>query len=478
MSLKRKSLLLFSSKLLNAFFSIVLIAILSRYLTKNYYGQYKQFTMITVLITSIFSMGLPGAALYFISKRNRKLFSINIFTITIAIALFLLLCGKPICLALDILYKTIFFSEHWLLLSLSFTLSIISMPVINILIATERIKLIPIITIVPNIIMLLSIVAIILFELPLIAILMLFVGKQLIIVLISVAIFSHDLNLKAISGKKIKEIIIFAIPLGLSGIIGIVNTNIDKLLIRYFYQEETFAVFSNGAYELPFLGLIAGSLYSVMIPNLKKYYKAGKIKELTALWLKSGKVLITIMVPIGVSFILFARPFVIFLFSESYTDSTTIFMIYQIRILFRIYIYGSLFTACGKNLIYSLNVLINFLINFILDIVLIKLIGPPGAAIATVIALLFLIVLQNYQLSKLLKSPLSSYYPLKEWLLSIIISTAVTFVIWLPYNYLRNEILGLFLLVFSCTINIVLLNLLVSNELWTQSRRLLSGMLK
>ena len=55
--------------------------------------------------------------------------------------------------------------------------------------------------------------------------------------------------------------------------------NIDKLMVKSFFSLEEFAVFSNGSYELPVLQVFSGSLFTVMIPKLKKLKEDDRIAD-------------------------------------------------------------------------------------------------------------------------------------------------------------------------------------------------------
>jgi len=269
-----------------------------------------------------------------------------------------------------------------------------------------------------------------------------------------------------ITKKRIKAVLLFGLPVGVSAIIGKFSSNIDKLVIGNFYDSQTFAVFSNGAYEIPFLAIIGGSLFNVLIPSLKKEFENKSKERVLKLWKKAGLSMISIIVPIAATFVVFAKPSVLFLFSEKYIEAVPYFRLYQIRLFFRIFLYGSFFIAAGKSKLYMYNAAISMIMNLILDIVLVSLIGPIGAVLATLLSVLILVLLQLTQISRILSVSIKEVYPWKKWSISIVIALFISTILYLLSSLISsNIILWLFFMGISFIINFFVLSKFIDSQI-------------
>ena len=64
----------------------------------------------------------------------------------------------------------------------------------------------------------------------------------------------------------------YAIPIGITASVGILIINIDSLFISYYFDTKSFAEYVNGAMELPFIGIITGSIMAVLMPEFVRRY--------------------------------------------------------------------------------------------------------------------------------------------------------------------------------------------------------------
>ena len=112
------------------------------------------------------------------------------------------------------------------------------------------------------------------------------------------------------SRKVLSEILLFSLPLAVSSVVGILNMNVDKLMVKYFYTIEQFAIFSNGAYELPVLQIFSGSLFTVMIPKLKSLKDENRLSDVVKTWNNLGEITSTIIIPLTIVLIFFTKLFI------------------------------------------------------------------------------------------------------------------------------------------------------------------------
>ena len=76
----------------------------------------------------------------------------------------------------------------------------------------------------------------------------------------------------------------YCLPLGISGYVGVMGKQLDKLLISYFFTPIDYAVYSRGAIQIPFITEIPAIINSILMPKYIKFYMKGNVNELLSLW--------------------------------------------------------------------------------------------------------------------------------------------------------------------------------------------------
>lgn len=206
---------------------------------------------------------------------------------------------------------------------------------------------------------------------------------------------------------KMREQFAYCLPLGLSTIIGTLSVQLDKFMISGFFSPQQFAVFSLGAMELPLVGILANSIYSVLLPQLS----SGNPAQMGSLYSAAVRKNALLVFPITVLFFLFARPIMVFLYGSVYAEAALYFRIYLLALPVRIAIYDILFQASGKTKIIMLNSLLILCCNAMLNYLFIRLWGMQGAAIATVVVTWLSMLLYLLQMKGILKLQLRSFFP-------------------------------------------------------------------
>ena len=464
-SIKSNSTYMLISKMSRALLDTLAVMLLSRTLGFQEYGFYKQFIVSQQILTAIMSLGIPSSTIFYLSSEKKKEYLANIYVSLGMISMLTIFITPLFTKLFDLNFKTDFFATNWPKLSIIYALSVFVTASENMMIAMNKLKYMPIYVLVPSAFWTSGIVFSIIFKANLNFVLMIFLIRYLLYFILTIVFVHEKFDFKELNKNRIKEILLFGLPVGISSMIGMFSSNIAKLVVGNLYDTETFAIFSNGAYEIPLLSIIGSSLFSVIIPQLKSYFDGKKFDEVNRLWNKAGLSMIPIIVSLASSFIVFSKPIVLFLFSEKYVLSIPYFSLYQINLLFRIYSYGSFFIAVGKSRLYMINAAISMVLNLVLDITLTILIGPMGAIIAGLISTFTLVLLQRYQISKILNMSMLKIYPWKEWVLSIGISLLVSASCYIAYGFLGTSVyLGLIFTILSFGISFLLLSTFVDDQ--------------
>jgi O-antigen/teichoic acid export membrane protein len=217
---------------------------------------------------------------------------------------------------------------------------------------------------------------------------------------------------EGILGEQLK----FAFPISLSSVAGSLTKQTDKLIISSCFSTPLYAVYANGAIELPIVHILTGSVMAVLMPEFVRVLQQGESLRVIHLWHKSIKHLGLIFLPSMVFLYAFSDQVISILFSAKYLASVPVFRVYLFTLPVRVTIFSSLLLALGRPksvLRYSVYTLIT---NLILSVILVKPFGFLGPAWATVLVLYLMDFLQLREIAQQLKIKLSQAFPWREQL--------------------------------------------------------------
>ena len=210
---------------------------------------------------------------------------------------------------------------------------------------------------------------------------------------------------------SMKRMVAYSLPLVGASALATVSLQLDKLIVSSMCTPDQFAVYSNGALEIPLIAMLTGSISNVLVVEFRKAYAAGDHAEALRLYHLVPVKTSVILFPVMVYLALAAKPFICVLFSEKYAASSTAFMIYLLMIPYRTILLGGL-AAAGKSKIVFRNSAVGLAINFALSVVLVHFIGYLGAVVGTVIAIgLWGFPMALYEIGRSIQASLLTVYP-------------------------------------------------------------------
>lgn len=334
--------------------------ILSRYFSRGDYGTYKQVMYVYNTLLSVFTLGLPKAYAYFLPKHpyeeskaiiNRitllflllgALFSLLLFIGSGAIAKFL---GNP-----DLFVALRVFSPVPLFL-------LPTMGLDGIFATYKKTQFLALYTLITKILTILfTILPVILFNGNYIYAI---IGFDIASILTCVtALILRSLPVKTYPHNRTNlsygEILHFSIPLLFASIWGMLYTSVNQFFVSRYFGKEAFAVFSNGFTELPFIGMVIGSISTVLLPVFSRLEKGGGLSsEMVTIWNSAMQKSAKILFPISIFCIFMAHLVMICLYGNNYNDSTIYFQIKSVYGLFYIVPFAPLLISMGKTKLYS-----------------------------------------------------------------------------------------------------------------------------
>ena len=412
-----KVLILSSSQALTALVGILSTVILTRLLTKNDFGSYRQAMLVYSFAAPFVILGLDRTLYAFLpgeKERPRGLLVENLILLTIAggfLSLFIVLGGdrllaqrfnNPALASLIIL----------MVLYPLFMLPASSMSAC--LMSRDKTEELAVFTVLSRLgLFLLVIIPCYFLPKSSTAIL----GQVASAVLItSVAVY---LMFRACPGPTwqptwngMKKQLNFAIPLGLSSIIGSTGVMLDQMIVSLRCTPEIFAVYTVGAMEIPLIGIVTGSITSVVMVDYARFYREENLQAIVDLIHKAMIKSAILILPAMIFLFSIAPELIRILFGKNYEWSAVPFRIYLLQLPIRTITFGAILQATRNSKYILISSLLYLAANAIFGWSLISIFGAAGAAIGTVLAEYFvevpyLIIVLN----KILKTKTINLFP-------------------------------------------------------------------
>ncbi len=210
--------------------------------------------------------------------------------------------------------------------------------------------------------------------------------------IIQVAYFTFDLHrhgitikLKAFQIELCKPILAYAIPMAAFVIINSFMRDTDKWVIGYFASTDELAIYTNCSKLLPF-DMLTYSFCLVLIPIITRniYSNIKLVQGLFGDYLNLGLFTTSILI---IPALFLSRDFLLCLYDSKYLPGLAVFIIYLLVDFSRFANVAMLYSLVGKTKQLLYIVLFSFFLNAIGAIVLYKLVGLTGPAIATLICM-------------------------------------------------------------------------------------------
>ena len=425
--------------------SLLIPFFLTRILLKEDYGSYQQLVMIYTIVQAILIFGMPQALLYYYPRKDT-----NEHPLLIKQTWIILVCSALIIMSLFWLGSQIIDSHHLkeylILLGIYTSLMIFVMPIQNLLILEGKTGT--------------AMWSMVLFAVIDVAILPtaawlnpttlgIIHGIVFTALLKFVMVLFHVYSTyftKEISGTSyLKEQLTYGIPVGLTAMVYVINVNIDKYLVGLFFSSSVFAVYYLGSLWAPIFGWITQSAAQVVTPLMSKAHKEGKLSEIKDLYRSSISKLAFVFLPATILLIFIAEPLIVTLFTETYSDSVPIFMIYLILLPTYALNLRWILMASGQTKFLLKLALSMSIINIILSYWLLttlegdnRLLGIPFSTV--LVTWISTIIVMNRSLV-ILKSSFLEAYPVEEmWKIASVSALSVLPVILLSALELSNPL--------------------------------------
>lgn len=414
-NVSRDAMILTFSRVMNMLIALLSAMLLSRFRSLDEYGTYSQIQVVVGLATSVFTLGLPNSLNYFLAKNNTEENDVFLSMYYALITILSVVAGLSLVAASGFLcdyYNNDRISDFSYVLGILPWTQVLTTSISNMLVATKKTIRLVIYSLFRSIALLLLIVFVRI------------IGEDfyfyMVFYVIAESVFSLWVYYEAFRLIKkihlvpnlqlLKEILVFSIPMGIASAIGTLDIYLDNLMVGYFFDTKTLAVFTNAAKELPF-NMIANAFTAVLIPYMVRQLQNKNTEKAVRMWSFSTEFNTYILAFCAAACFVFAPQILTILYSSKYVDGTNVFRVYSLVLLLKTTYFGMVLNALGRSKYVLYSSMVSLVTNIVLNYIFINLFGTVGAAAATFISILVTALAQLFMSSKLLKVKFSKIYP-------------------------------------------------------------------
>lgn len=186
--------------------------------------------------------------------------------------------------------------------------------------------------------------------------------------------------------------IAFSVPLGLASLTGTVSQSLDQVMVSALCAPEAFAVYSVGAIEIPLIGMVTGSMTSVLLVDYARLHQQGRVHEIVELIHRAMTKSAMVLLPAMALLLCVAPELMRFLFGAEYEGAAGPFRAYLLLLPIRVITFGAVLQAAGRSRDVLIGAIVTLVSNAALSWPLIKVFGPLGAACSSIISVWFFAV--------------------------------------------------------------------------------------
>lgn len=388
----QKVLALSIGQALTTLASLATLMVASRFLTKYDYATYKQTFLAYDFAASFLMLGLPNALFYFLPRAKsgqQKLIGATLLLLIMAggiFSIFILLGGAQV-LSLRFANPNLSETMLWLIPYPFFVMPAACLSAV--LVFTEHTFRLSIYNIFAALLQGLVVVAAMLYFRD---------YKSAVIAKVVVAGILLPIAVKlmfSVTNGKLQfpemhflfNILRYSLPLGMASMLGNIMVQFHSIIVSSLCPPEQFAVYINGAIEVPLISIITGSITTVVFAEMSTLCHTGNKESALELFHKASIKSATILFPTMCFLLANAKSFIVIVCSEEYIASAVPFAIYLLALPIRIVVYGSALMALGMTRTILIRSVIDLGVNGILCYLFVSWLGYIGAAIALIVSL-------------------------------------------------------------------------------------------
>ena len=245
-------------------------------------------------------------------------------------------------------------------------------------------------------------------------ILVFFAGGRLCFALFEIRRISHG-KWGGTPGVSLGSHLKYAIPMGMTAMVAMVGTRLDKFVISTFFDSSSYGLYSVGALEFPVIILFSAAAGTVMRPQISMLHNQEKGEAISQLCRSVFRKLSLVLVPMAVFLAVFARELLTLLYTSGYADASSFFRIFLILTVFRIALFEPVLASVGMTRTVFVGGLGFLFVDLVLNLIAVKVFGMLGPPMATVVATALLAVFYGEHTRRYLRKGWLEILPVKAF---------------------------------------------------------------
>ncbi len=240
-----------------------------------------------------------------------------------------------------------------------------------------------------------------------------------------------------------KQLILFSIPLFMSGILSFIMNWTDTLMLGYYKNSEVVGIYNAATPLARLIPVFLNSAAFLYSPIAAQLYAQRKIGEIKRLYQVLTKWIFMLTLPIFSVMFLFPEATINFLFSSKYAQAAPALQILSFGFMFHtiLGLNGTSIIVMGKTRFFMIANFISAGLNIILNTLLIPQYGANGAALATAVSYLTVNILNSTKLYKITK--IHPFYRNYNKVMFTCITTLILFRIMIRFHSKNLNLLWL-----------------------------------
>lgn len=247
-------------------------------------------------------------------------------------------------------------------------------------------------------------------------------------------------SLRVYDSSMVRRFFVMATPLTASSFLERSVVYLDGIMISAILTTTDFALYRAGAFEVPFISSLYGSVASIVMPEVARYFAGNRQSEIVALKRSAITGTAFFVYPVLIFLLLFSAPIVSFYLSDKYAASSVVFAIFNLSLLIRINDYQDVIIVSGNSRFIFRSIVLMLILSLVMNFFLIQYFGIEGAALSFILFLFIYAAILTSKTCSVLKCSFSELFDWKALSKIIGLSFACLTPLILFHHFRNNSI--------------------------------------
>jgi O-antigen/teichoic acid export membrane protein len=147
----------------------------------------------------------------------------------------------------------------------------------------------------------------------------------------------------------LRDQFIYALPFSVYVALHTIQNNYHQYAVSYYFDAATFAIYSVGCLQIPLVDFMATPAVNVMMVQMREHLRERRLNRLLNVWHDTTRKLAFVLFPLTGVLIVNAFPMITLLYTNAYSASVPVFMLWSLSILFAAFQTDGVLRAFAEN---------------------------------------------------------------------------------------------------------------------------------